>query len=867
MPRTRFPRPTPRARLQLERLDARVTPAVGAYDVPADITRQFAGVVEFGDGATTDGCTGTLLADGRHILTAAHCITTLDSDPTKAAVGVTVRFDLPEQTAGFRRITIAVPKESIFVHPDWNGDVDDGHDVAVLRLPVLAPFANGSSSIAYSLFTGTNEPGRAFTFVGYGATGTGATGENLIDGRANDIQRLLVDSGAGPFKLTYGGQQTVELQPSASEQEILTALNAIPALKDSLSIRAVSVSGGGRAFDINLSGLDAAAVRRVIGVVESGPTGRVRVATYPASDGFAAQIARLTLNPAAGPTAVLRFGSRSLMVSSSATADEVEAALRQLIEAAGTGVRRIDVDAPPGTSGVYEIAFRNVDYSILTNHRIPTFSSTGAGTVAVLVANDVSGVKRSGVNTFGATAELAGNLDADMRVGDAAGTALLGAGDSGGPAFINGQIAGIASYGDGVAGFGDMSSWARVSAFLPYIYQVTQLDRTQKTKYEAVLDLSFQPVAAGVPHRVEVRQAGGVVRVTLDGVLYFSETASNLSGVKVVGVAGPTTVLEEFGLSVPLTVQNAQLEKEPAPPLPPSPPPPPGPAESRLVATGAGAGGGPRVDVFNPDGSTKFSFFAYDVSFTGGVRVAVGDVTGDGVADIVVAAGPGGGPHVKVYDGTTGAEAFSFFAFEPTVAGGLSVAVGDLDGDGVPSIVIGAGPGGGPRVTVFDVSGGSVAMTGSFFAYEPTFTGGVNVAVSGGRIVVGSGVGGGPVVATFTTDGVELNRVFAFAPTFSGGVDVAAGAGLIAVGPGAGGGSAVQLFTPDLTPTMLVPTFDPVPEGGVTVALKPGANGAELYVGPGAGAAGEIRRYYGPDFARFDVVPFDPNFSGGVFVG
>ena len=216
-----------------------------------------------------------------------------------------------------------------------------------------------------------------------------------------------------------------------------------------------------------------------------------------------------------------------------------------------------------------------------------------------------------------------------------------------------------------------------------------------------------------------------------------------------------------------------------------------------LYAVGSGPGEEPLVQVYKSDGSLAFSFDAYAKSFTGGVSVAVGDVNGDAVPDIITGAGAGGGPHVKVFDGAALLEGQitvidSFYAYAPSFTGGVRVAAGDMNGDGKADIVTGAGPGGGPHVEVF--SGADLSLLASFYAYAPTFTGGVFVAagdINGdgdADVVTGAGAGGGPHVKAFDGAGLAaggsaaqaavqnpLKSFYAYDATFTGGVTVAAG--------------------------------------------------------------------------------------------
>ncbi len=168
-----------------------------------------------------------------------------------------------------------------------------------------------------------------------------------------------------------------------------------------------------------------------------------------------------------------------------------------------------------------------------------------------------------------------------------------------------------------------------------------------------------------------------------------------------------------------------------------------------LTATAAGAGW---VRVYDhTHGVERFRFQPFG-DFFGGVRLALADLDGDTIADIITAAGPGGGPHVKIYSGATGELLQSAFVFDSSFRGGIFVSAGDLDGDGVAEIVITPDRGGGPVVAVYDATLKNIT---NFLAFEPEFRGGLRSAMGDvnadgiADIIVTAGAGGAPRVAGF----------------------------------------------------------------------------------------------------------------------
>ncbi|HEY8504473.1 MAG TPA: hypothetical protein VIL46_07815 [Gemmataceae bacterium] len=365
-----------------------------------------------------------------------------------------------------------------------------------------------------------------------------------------------------------------------------------------------------------------------------------------------------------------------------------------------------------------------------------------------------------------------------------------------------------------------------------------------------------------------------------------------------------------------------------------------------FFALGVGNGGFPRVQVFDArDGSRVADFAPFEPSFLGGVTVAMGNVNGDVFPDLIAGAGPGGGPRVRVFDGEAifaqglafqpgipGAVLADFFAFEESQRGGVFVASGNFAGaDAFDEVVVGAGPGGGPRVRILDgrqITLEGLAFTGfgpsdtiaDFFAFEPTFRNGVTVAASPrgtgstglfSNLVVGPGFGGGPrvrvldglAIASQTTlftsfrPGDPIADFFAYDPNLRTGIFVASadfdndGLAEVATGPGPGtdplvvvfSGRAIatqrQTFTGFLQGDRLdqfLATDSPGYTNGVTVgsSLVNGQGDLLLYGFGTLGLPGRamVDRYtfpfgFGvPVRQRVFDIPFDPGFQRRVNV-
>ncbi|OWK36633.1 Ig-like domain repeat protein [Fimbriiglobus ruber] len=419
---------------------------------------------------------------------------------------------------------------------------------------------------------------------------------------------------------------------------------------------------------------------------------------------------------------------------------------------------------------------------------------------------------------------------------------------------------------------------------------------------------------------------GDTPAVVIGGVTFSTPaTATSPAGTyPVTPVGGLATNYVVTDVPGTVTVVAPPPVVPPPPPVVPvvpvAPPPPLAPAAllvgSPQYAVGTDAGGA-AVELFAANGSTLSEVDPFPASFTGGIRVASADFAAGGPPDVIAGSGPGISNEVFVLNGTTGKTIASFNPFETSFTGGVYVAVGDVNGDGVPDVIVTPDQSGGPVVAVYDgaaLAQGQVVQVARFFGInDPNFRGGDRAAVGDltgngvGDLIVSAGFGGGPRVAIYNGTTIASGNptelmpdFFAFEPSLRNGVYVTAGdvtgdghADLI-FGAGPGGAPRVRIADPAVLMTVIgqfsslddpaagsagIASFfagDPDSRGGVRVTAKDleGNAQADLVTGDGEGSGGSVTTYTGAAIVAnttnpasaltYDVFPF---FNGGVFVG
>jgi len=204
--------------------------------------------------------------------------------------------------------------------------------------------------------------------------------------------------------------------------------------------------------------------------------------------------------------------------------------------------------------------------------------------------------------------------------------------------------------------------------------------------------------AQGTPSQVTVRNADGSVRFILNPFAGFT----GVTRVKVADVTG-----------------DGQLD----------------------VVTVPGFGGGPHIIVYDGEtGEMVYQKIIFEERFRGGLSLDVGDAKSLGYAQILVGAGNSGGPRVSLLDATTDKVLLNYFAYDSGNRGGVSVAISDLRGGNLPNIITGAGAGLSPNINVYNPFTSAASDTPESPTLFGTFVAGSASDTSGVRI------GAGPLI-------------------------------------------------------------------------------------------------------------------------
>jgi hypothetical protein len=304
---------------------------------------------------------------------------------------------------------------------------------------------------------------------------------------------------------------------------------------------------------------------------------------------------------------------------------------------------------------------------------------------------------------------------------------------------------------------------------------------------------------------------------------------------------------------------------------------------------------GARVSVFPASGGAAFRSFAPFGNDGVLLAVAAGDLAGDARAELVAAALTPAGAQVKVLDPGTGATLASLFPFGNAALSSiaLAVAVADVDGDGRREAIAAASTLEGTRVQAIGLDGTTVA---SFYALEPGLAPGPSLAAGDldgdgkAEIVLGTGPtmappapapGPAQVVAVYDRTGRALGRFPAFAGRFQGAVHVATADVTgsprpeIVTAPGQGIPAEIGVYGDEWRPdrergnrVASFLAFEPTFLGGASIAVGDvrGDSRSEIVAGAGPGRAAEVRVFDPRSRRLSSFLAFGEPYAGGISV-
>jgi len=278
------------------------------------------------------------------------------------------------------------------------------------------------------------------------------------------------------------------------------------------------------------------------------------------------------------------------------------------------------------------------------------------------------------------------------------------------------------------------------------------------------------------------------------------------------------------------------------------------------IIVGAGAGEKPLIKIFNYKGDFITQFLAYPEDMTTGLRVSTILLSNNKPA-IMTAPIEGGNSQIKVFD-ANGKLLLDFFAFDENLLSGATVSSGDVNGDGANEIIVGSGYRMAPLVKIYANTGHFIKQ---FSVIGGGFDSGINVLCSDinndskAEIIISPEMNFSPEVSVYDFDGNLITSFLAYQQNFNGGVSLTSAdidnnkIPEIITGAGLSGGAHIRFYN-NLGLNKLNPKFFAFDDfrGGLSVSASDIDNDGQVEI-----IAGMLNYFTNRNYQAYKTIKID----------